>query len=205
MKLDYKIEKAFFTQSSVDNIDQETDTLSIHFTNSNLFQPHLDSDEPDQGLSIENKHPGSTEEIHPFELNHLIPPPKFPNFVDDTSDDMVSKRFNIDIIWSITADIPEEICNPFNIPLLGSWTHFNKKIYTREFKSAVIQYMPTVPQPLSDYAVLHSYLQFLLQTAETLELKNTIAHCDEAVYSKLLHIIWSNVDTFKSITIRWLL
>ena len=46
---------------------------------------------------------------------------------------------------------------------------------------------------------MHSYRQFLLQTVETLELKNTIAHCDEAVYSKLLHIILSKVDT-KSIT-----
>ena len=145
----------------VDNIDQETDTLSIRFTNSNLFQSRLDSDESDQGLSIENKHPGSTEEIHPFELNHLIPPPNFPNFVDDTSNGMDNKRFNIDIIWSITGDIPDDICNPCNIPLLGSWTQFNKKIYPREFKSAVIQYMPTVPQPVSDYAVLHSYLQFL--------------------------------------------
>ena len=113
-----KLKKHLITHSSIDNIDQETDTLSIHFTNSNLFQPHLDNDEPDQGLSIENKHPGSTEEIHPVELNHLIPPPKFPNFVD-TSNDMVSKRFNIDIIWSITGDIPDEICNPCNIPLLG--------------------------------------------------------------------------------------
>ena len=98
------------------------------------------------------------------------------------------------------SGIPDEICNPCNIPLLVSWTHINKKIYPRELKSAVIQYMPTVPQPVNDYVVLHSYLQFLLQTVETLELKNIFAHCDEAVYSKLLHIIWSNVDTFKSIT-----
>ena len=81
---------------------------------------------------------------------------------------MVSKSFNIDIIWSITGGIPDEICNHCNIPLLGSWTHFSKKIYPREFKSAVIQYMSTVPQPVSDYAVLHSYLQFLLQTVEKL-------------------------------------
>ena len=78
--------------------------------------------------------------------------------------------------------------------------HDPKKVSSKEFKSAVIQYMPTIPQPVSDYAVLNSYLHFLLQTVVTLELKNIFAHCDEAVYSKLLHIIWSNKETFKPIT-----
>ena len=184
-----KLKKHIVTHSSIDNIDQETDTLSIHFTSSNLFQTQDDTNDNYEELSVESSHSGSSEDIPSFELNQLVYSPTFPNFIDDTSIELITIRFETDILWSIVGGIPEKICDPLDVPLLGSWTRFNKKVSSKEFKSAVIQYMPTIPQPVSDYAVLNSYLHFLLQTVETLELKNIFAHCDEAVYSKLLHII----------------
>ena len=50
---------------------------------------------------------------------------------------------------------------------------------------------------MSVYSVTKVYLDFLIETADNLELQNIFAHCDEAVYSKLLHIMWNSGDEFK--------
>ena len=103
------------------------------------------------------------------------------------------------MLWSVISGIPDIMFDSDCIPLLGSSTHFNKQISKDKFSKAVLQYMTTVPQPVSDYCVLKAYLDFLLETADTLELENIFAHCDEAVYSMLLHIIWISGDTFTRI------
>ena len=59
--------------------------------------------------------------------------------------------------------------------------------------------MPIIPQPVNDYAVLKSYLVFLMETTENLELKHIFTHCDEAVYSKLLKIIWKHGTKYAKI------
>ena len=146
-----KLKKHIVTHSSIDNIDQETDTLSIHFTSSNLFQTQDDTNDNYEELSVESSHPGSSEDILSFELNQLVYSPTFPNFIDDTSIELITKWFETDILWSIVGGIPEKICDPLDVPLLGSWTHFNKKVSSKEFKSAVTQYMPTmVPRQFPD-------------------------------------------------------
>ena len=119
------------------------------------------------GLSLGHKHPGSTEEIPPFNINQIKPPKLFPNFVDDDSSNLIIGRFKIDLLWSITGGSSDNVNESEGIPLLGSWTHLNKIISEKEFQKAVIQYMPTVPQPVSDYSVHKAYLDFLLVTSET--------------------------------------
>ena len=74
-----------------------------------------------------------------------------------------------------------------------------KQISEVNFKEAVIQYIPVVPQSVTDPAVLKAYLLFLLETTDNLELQHVFVHCDEAVFSKLFEIIWNHVSEFKRV------
>ena len=49
--------------------------------------------------------------------------------------------------------------------------------------------MSIIPQPVCDYNVLKAYLLFLVETTENLEIQQIFSHCDQALYSDLLHII----------------
>ena len=59
--------------------------------------------------------------------------------------------------------------------------------------------MSIIPEPVNDFAVLNPYLCYIVETAETLEIKYIFSHCDNAVYSKLLDIICKNGDEFSKV------
>ena len=54
-----------------------------------------------------------------------------------------------------------------------------------------MEYLPVIPQA-PDYGVLMEYLKFLLETTEDLNIQRIYVHADEAVYSKLLQLIWKH-------------
>ena len=91
----HDIKKGIPTHSSIDNIDEETESLSLHFTNSNVYQPNVGvPDESEERVSIEKFHPGTTEEISSYHIRKLSDGPKlFPDYVDDSSN-------ALDIIWT---------------------------------------------------------------------------------------------------------
>ena len=49
---------------------------------------------------------------------------------------------------------------------------------------------------VNDFAVLITYLCFLVETTENLEIQHTFSGCDKAGYSILLQIIWKHGDGF---------
>ena len=62
--------KGVSTHSSIDNIDQESESTSLHFASSNLFQPNAEVSTgcPNDAAvckSVENSHPCSNVEISP--------------------------------------------------------------------------------------------------------------------------------------------
>ena len=60
--------------------------------------------------------------------------------------------------------------------------------------------MSSISESVTDFAVLKTYLYFLEETTENLDIKQILSHCDKTVYSKLLQIIWKHGDeTFKVI------
>ena len=59
--------------------------------------------------------------------------------------------------------------------------------------------MPVIPEPVSDFEVLKSYLFFLVETTDNLEIQHIFSHCDKAVYSKLLQIIWKHSEEFSKV------
>ena len=102
-------------------------------------------------------------------------------------------------MWSIIGGIPATENEKDELPLVGSWTHFNKQLSNVEVRKALFKYMPVIPHSVNEPSVLKAYLEFLLETTENLEIQHIFSHCDEAVYSKLLQIIWKHGDKFKKV------
>ena len=150
--------------------------------------------------SIEQSHPGSHNEIPPYSIGKLNGPPSFYDYVDDESKNLLELRFSTDLIWSIIGGLPTtEEDEGEQLPLVGSWTNFNKQISKVNFHKAFVKYMPVIPESVNDLAVLKSYLQFLMETTENIDIQRIFSHCDEAVYSKLLQVIWNNGEKFKKV------
>ena len=191
-----QLQKGAITHSSIDNIDEETESISLHYTNSNLFQPSSNSaGSGGELVNVERDHPGTIEELPEVYVDKKKGPPPMPGFIDSKSTDQVDNMLSINIIWSIIGNLPD-VAGKKNQPI-GPWTNFMLQLSETEFHGMSLQYLPVIPQPVSDYAVLKSYLLFLNETTDNLEIKDIFAHSDEAVYSKLLKIIWSSGDEFK--------
>ena len=118
--------------------------------------------------------------------------------MQETESTLQNNRFDLNLLWSIAGGIPIDIIPGEELPLIGSWTPFNKKTSDVKLPKSVLQYLPVVPTP-PDYDVLKEYLDFLLDTTENLGIQHIFAHADEAVYSKLLHIICKHGDYFQRI------
>ena len=101
------------------------------------------------------------------------------------SQDLLESCFSFYLTWSIIGGIPQDKDgNP--LPLVASWTRFNKQILWEIFQKTLIKSMPITPI----ITVLKLYLFFLVEIKENLEIKHIFNHCDQAVYSKLLQVIW---------------
>ena len=189
-----------FAASKKNNIDEETESISLHFTNSNLFQPNMNAAKSGvrELVNVEKNHPGMVEELPEVHIEKKKKgPPVMPGYIDCKSTDLIDKRFSIDILWSLLGSLPD-VEGYENTPV-GPWTHFMKQICGKSFNEMSLQYLPVIPQPVSDYAVLKSYLLFLCETTDNLEIKHIFAHADEAVISKLLELIWISGDQFKRV------
>ena len=109
---------------------------------------------------------------------------------------LINKRFKTDNLWSI----------------IGGFLHAKRVAYSdnigRMHYKKHVQYIHVVPQPgsdyndsiyLCDYNDLKMYLDFLTETVDNLELQNIFSHCDEAVYSKLIHIMWKSRNELENV------
>ena len=55
-----QLEKGAITHSSIDNLDEETESISLHVTNSNLFQPNANLTKSGaEKVNVEKDHPGT--------------------------------------------------------------------------------------------------------------------------------------------------
>ena len=116
--------------------------------------------------------------------------------MEETNSILLNNRFDLNLLWSIAGGIPIGIIPGEELPLIGSWAPFNKKTSDVKLPTSVLQYLPVVPTP-PDYDVSKEYLDFLLDTSENLGIQHIFTHADDAVYSKLLHIIWKHGEYFK--------
>ena len=66
-KQDYSFREGVSTHNSNDNVNEETKSISFHFTSSNLFQPNPSVNDSDSGdskvcKSLGHSHSGTKEE-----------------------------------------------------------------------------------------------------------------------------------------------
>ena len=66
------------------------------------------------------------------------------------------------------------------MPLLGSWKSVRKESTIENMKKSKINYLPTIPK-IPEYFVCKTYLGFLIDTMEVLQLSYIFVHADEQV------------------------
>ena len=110
---------------------------------------------------------------------------------------IVNESVNQDIAWAIANGVPSE---EESLPLLGSWTAFNRETTSVDQNASIVKYMPVIPEPPL-YAVCKDYLETLKHIAEELNLDHIFAHADEQVYAQLAQIIWKHGEYYKNVII----
>ena len=136
----------------------------------------------------------NTIEIPEYAIGPRKEPPPFNSYNDDDKQTLLTKRMKKDTIWSIANGLPLE--QDSTLPLLGSWTAFNRKVSSKEQAKSLIEYLPIINQP-PKYDVCKHYLDSLNRIIDDLGAKNVFVHADEEVYSRLVHIIWKHGDIYK--------
>eukprot|EP00112_Aurelia_sp_Birch-Aquarium-sp1_P023401 Seg6964.2 transcript_id=Seg6964.2/GoldUCD/mRNA.D3Y31 product="hypothetical protein" protein_id=Seg6964.2/GoldUCD/D3Y31 len=203
--------KGVTTHSTLDNNDGRQETLTgtgtTHDTNKTLFQlPTSEEKEaiPTIGSQIERQLDiwSSVEneqtEVLPYSIGKRVGPSPITNYNDDENlRDELDTCFKKDIAWSAAGSLPQDFQGE-ELPLLGSWTPFNKKISTVSAEKCIQEYLPVTAEP-PEYPVCKEYLDFLLEIMQDLEIPYIYAHSDEAVYSKLCHILWKNTDLYRNV------
>ena len=183
--------KEVSTHSSIDNVDKESESISLHFKYSNLFQPNAEAsmgcpNDAAMCKSVEQSRSGSNEEISSYSIGKLKgSPPSFTYFIDDESKNLLESRLSLGLIWSIVGGILQDKYGK-PLPLVGSWTHFNMQMSCKIFQKSLIKYMLIITESVTDFGVFKSYLCFLVEVIENLEIKRILSYCNESVYSKLL-------------------
>ena len=106
--------------------------------------------------------------------------------------------FSKDLIWVIASGLPKDIGSTTDLPLLGSWTEFNKIVTNVTTFKSIINYMPTTPEP-PDYKLWKEYLNFFANRFDILEILYGFVYADEQFYSRLLHLIWKHNDLYANV------
>ena len=101
--------------------------------------------------------------------------PKFQMQFDTDQSELALKR---DITWSLCGVLRDD-----DLPLLGSWTFFNKVVSNMKYEAVVQEYLLVNPH-LPDYPICKEYLDFLLEVIDKLEIPFIYVHLGEMVYSK---------------------
>ena len=135
------------------------------------------------------------QEVTPYFIGKPVPPPLFDNFIDEKADNLLQQCIEKDIAWSLAGGLPDK---ENRMPLVGSWTPFQKTTTVDLMTQSEITYLPTIPKS-PEYPVCKKYLDFLLDTIEHLELPHIFVHADEQVYARILHLLWKHRDLYSKI------
>ena len=132
-------------------------------------------------------------EPFPYTPGKRIGPAVFTNFSMEFETEHLDEALKRDIAWSLCGALSGD-----DLPLLGSWTPFNKMVSRHDCESIVQEYLPVSPHP-TECPICKQYLDFLLDVIEELELPFIFVHSDEMVYAKLCDILWANRDLYSKI------
>ena len=201
------LRKGVVTHSTIDNNDgrQETVTGSgtTHDTNKTVFQIPNKNDLliPTFGEQIERTFDIASLledmpiETAPYYFGKRVGPALFPNHTEGTGREL-EYCFSRDIAWCAAGSLKGQQNGA--LEALGSWTAFNKQVSKYKPIKCVQEYLPITPAP-PEYPICKEYLDFLLDMIEDLAIPHVFVHSDEAVYSKLCHILWKNTELYKDV------
>ena len=68
------------------------------------------------------------------------------SLVEDNRREALDLSLERDIAWSLAGSLPSEM-NGEELPLLGSWTGFNKMVTDKAITACVYEYLPVSPEP----------------------------------------------------------
>ena len=199
--------KGVTTHSTIDNNDGQQETVTgsgtTHDTNKTLFQVlstvekekvPIIGDKTKPLVLFEAVNDFNAEPL-PYDIGKRCGPNLFPGFKITSETDELEAALKRDIAWSLCGTLKDD-----DLPILGSWTVFNKCVSKETYEAVVQEYLPVSPFP-PDYPVCKEYLDFLLDVIEDLEIPFMFVHSDELVYSKLCEILWKNKDIYSKIVL----
>ena len=137
----------------------------------------------------------SQQEIPPYSIEILLSPPLFDEVNDTILQNLLQKRIEKDTAWAIAGGLPDK---EKRMPLLGSWTFFQKGTATEYMKKPKIEDFPTIAKSL-EYPVWKIYLHYLVDIIEVLELPYIFVQAYEQVSARILHIILKHRDLYSKI------
>ena len=170
-----RFRKGITTHSTVDNNDGSQETWTgkgtTHDTNKTLFQVPSKEElnipvigEVQAPLVLNEEPINWNKEPLPYTLGKRVGPPLLPDLQIERQDNLLEESLMKDIAWSLCGAIVDE-----ELPLIGSWTAFNKMVSSHDSNQIVQEYLPVSPHP-PEYPVCKEYLDFLLDIIEELEI-----------------------------------
>ena len=87
----------------------------------------------------------SQQEIPPYFIEILVSPALFDGVNDTILLNFLQKRIDKDTTWTLAGGLTNK---EKKIPLLGSWTSFQKETSIEYMKKSKINYLPTIPKSL---------------------------------------------------------
>ena len=87
------------------------------------------------------------KDIAPYSIEKCIPPPLLQWNDLEGNDNPLKLYFSKDLIWATASGLPKDIGGSTDLPLLGTWTAFNKSITDVTTFKSIINYIPTIPEP----------------------------------------------------------
>ena len=98
------------------------------------------------------------QEIPEYHLGQRVDPPSFPSYQDDENDELLEECFRRNVARSLANGLPTTE-DAQSLPLLGSWTAFNREVPCQRQQKSLIEYMPVINQP-PDFAVCKNSAAF---------------------------------------------
>ena len=82
-----------------------------------------------------------------YKIGKLVPPPLISEYEDNESGTLIRHCFAKDVLWALAGGLPKDNDDEDGLPLLGSWTAFNKTVCEKESVKSLLKYLPANENP----------------------------------------------------------
>ena len=123
--------------------------------------------------------------------------PRIPNSNDEFANvELLNLSLKGNIAWVLLSAVGNNILveklpivHTEELKAVGSWTAFSKETSLGETVKCKLECLPVVPLPPYNN-IVKWYMDNILQIIEEIGTEGNFAHVDEAIYSKIVMIMW---------------